>query len=367
MQTHVPAAGLPHAESPFDLVLGIPVHPLVVHFAVVLLPLSALALIALVLVPRWRRTFGWVVLAGLFIGTGATFVAKESGEALARRVGTPQEHAEWGDRLPLLAVLLFIVAAAWFWLDRRASRAGDGGRSPLTAVLGIVAIVLALASVALTIVVGHSGAESVWQGRLPAASDTSSGAGASQPTGVPSAGSPTIADVQAHGTPADCWTVVDSTVYDLTDWIARHPGGPRDIEQMCGVDATDAYTAQHGGQGEPTQELQGYEVGPLAPVPAAAGTATSGLTVSYASYRSAVPARRYTMAEVRRHRTSSDCWSVVNRKVYNLTSWIARHPGGSSRILAMCGRDASAAFNAQHGGSSGVASILAAYKIGRLA
>jgi hypothetical protein len=44
--------------GPFDTVAGLPVHPLVVHAAVVLLPLSAIGLVTIILVPRWRASFG---------------------------------------------------------------------------------------------------------------------------------------------------------------------------------------------------------------------------------------------------------------------------------------------------------------------
>ena len=43
--------------SIFDLIGGLPVHPLAVHLAVVLVPLGALALIALALLPKYRATF----------------------------------------------------------------------------------------------------------------------------------------------------------------------------------------------------------------------------------------------------------------------------------------------------------------------
>lgn len=80
-----------------------------------------------------------------------------------------------------------------------------------------------------------------------------------------------------------------------------------------------------------------------------------------------IPAKKYSIAQVKRHASPSDCWSAVNGKVYNLTGWISRHPGGSQRIIAMCGKDASAAFNAQHGGRKSVAAILSGFRIGSLA
>ena len=149
------------AEGLFDTITGLPMHPLVVHFAVVLLPVSALLLILIVLIPRWRRPLGWLTMIGLFVGTGAAFVAKESGEALAARVGEPEDHAELGDILPMLAVILFVVALLWFLLERRRTAAGASAGAGVL-ILGIAGIVLAVATMGLTIAVGHSGAEATW-------------------------------------------------------------------------------------------------------------------------------------------------------------------------------------------------------------
>ena len=76
--------------------------------------------------------------------------------------------------------------------------------------------------------------------------------------------------------------------------------------------------------------------------------------------------REYTLADVTTHSTESDCWSTINGGVYNLTSWIPRHPGGKQAIEGLCGKDGSAAFNAQHGGGAQQATILATMKIGTL-
>ncbi|MBU6244930.1 MAG: hypothetical protein KGP12_06905 [Actinomycetales bacterium] len=271
----------PFAQStgPTDLILGLPVHPLVVHFAVVLLPLAAAALIAIVVVPKWRRPFGWVVLAGLLAGAGASLLAKESGEAFAARVGWPTEHASLGDRLPLVAIVLFVVAAAWFWLQLREAKAGRKRAGILTVIAAIVSCILAVAAIVLTVVVGHTGAAAVWEGRIqdaPAASSgqsapatpgpaaSASGSGTSAASAAPSGTAAlTMAEVAKHATAADCWSVVKGTVYDLTSWIDQHPGGVGPIESMCGVDATDAFVAQHGSQRTPNKVLAGFEVGPL--------------------------------------------------------------------------------------------------------
>ena len=74
----------------------------------------------------------------------------------------------------------------------------------------------------------------------------------------------------------------------------------------------------------------------------------------------------YTLAQVAVHKDASSCWSAVNGNVYDLSSWIAKHPGGEKAILSICGKDGSAAFNGQHEGQEKQADVLATFKIGAL-
>src|SRR6476620_3202187 len=147
----------------FDSIAGLPLHPLVVHFAVVLLPLAALGIVLLVAVPTWADRFGWLTLGVLFVGTGAAFVAKESGEALATKVGAPAAHTSWGDQLPWLAVGLLILAGAW-WALHRTARKGGLARSAASTVVGLLAAVMAVIVTAVTVIVGHTGAQAAWGG-----------------------------------------------------------------------------------------------------------------------------------------------------------------------------------------------------------
>ncbi len=75
----------------------------------------------------------------------------------------------------------------------------------------------------------------------------------------------------------------------------------------------------------------------------------------------------YTMADVAAHAVDADCWSAVNGSVYDLTSWVSRHPGGANAIKAMCGSDASGSFNAQHSSFPAAQNALILLKIGTLA
>ncbi|RME57954.1 cytochrome b5 domain-containing protein, partial [Candidatus Parcubacteria bacterium] len=41
------------------------------------------------------------------------------------------------------------------------------------------------------------------------------------------------------------------------------------------------------------------------------------------------------------------CWIVVDGGVYEVTGYLASHPGGAGIILSYCGKDASAAFHSK--------------------
>lgn len=74
----------------------------------------------------------------------------------------------------------------------------------------------------------------------------------------------------------------------------------------------------------------------------------------------------YTPAEVESHATVNDCWATINGEVYDLTSWVSRHPGGAQAITRLCGTDGTAAFDRQHGGSRAAQAALVLLKIGKL-
>jgi cytochrome b involved in lipid metabolism len=354
-------------DNPFFTVTGLPVHTLVVHFAVVMLPLAGIALVAVILVPRWRGAFIWAAMVGLVIGTGAAFISMESGQALAAVIGVPQKHSRWGDVLPWVGLLLLATALLWLWIVRRAPKQDPVPRismgSGLQLVVSIVAILLTGIATVMTIVVGHTGAEAVWSSRSldsEASEDTTI---SPTPTSTATTGGSgySLADVAAHATPADCWSVVTGNVYDLTKWIPQHPGGAGVIEAMCGVDGTAAFEGQHKGSGSANAALAGFLLGPLG-----GGATAPQSTTAPTSSAAATGAAGYTMADVAAHATPADCWSVVTGNVYDLTQWIPQHPGGPGVIEAMCGVDGTAAYNGQHKGSGEVNGILATFKISAL-
>ncbi len=50
-----------------------------------------------------------------------------------------------------------------------------------------------------------------------------------------------ISEISKHNTQQDCWIIVNSRVYDVTEYLEYHPGGPETIIPYCGKDATYAF------------------------------------------------------------------------------------------------------------------------------
>jgi uncharacterized membrane protein len=144
----------------FDTINGLPIHPLVVHAVVVLLPLSILGVLALVVRPAWRARYGVLVAACTAVATLLIPVATTSGEAFEKHVGNPGQHAELGDQLLWFAIPLLVVAVAMVVVDRGV--ADIAVRRPLSGLVSVVAVLAAVAAGVQVYRVGESGARAAW-------------------------------------------------------------------------------------------------------------------------------------------------------------------------------------------------------------
>lgn len=156
----------------FDLINGLPVHALVVHGAVVLLPLAALGTIAIAVRPAWRLRYGALVALVAAAGTATVPVAVKSGEALSERVGDPGRHEDLGRTVLFFALPVLVLSVALWLLERQRARSDGGTGGPPPMVARAVAVVAVLASVALTVQVvrtGDAGSRVVWEGRVGSA------------------------------------------------------------------------------------------------------------------------------------------------------------------------------------------------------
>lgn len=134
------------------------------------------------------------------------------------------------------------------------------------------------------------------------------------------------------------------------------------------VKETATVTPTQTGEPTPTALVVTPTVGNVLATPTATPSVVATPTPKVVPTPTPTPAgpKSYSLAEVAKHGNASSCWSVVNGNVYDLTSWIGKHPGGDAQILSMCGKDASSAYNDQHGGQRRPESELAGFKIGIL-
>lgn len=146
-----------------DTIYGVPLHPLVVHATVVVLPVAALSVLLYAVWPRFRRWSGWGPLALAVLSVILTPMSTSSGESLEEKVGESallEDHAEMGDLLIYWVVPLAVLAAVLFWWYRT----GRNGKAPswLGIVLSLATAVAAIGTLVMAVLIGHSGAKAAW-------------------------------------------------------------------------------------------------------------------------------------------------------------------------------------------------------------
>ena len=146
--------------GPLDLIFGLPVHPLVVHGAVILVPLVAFAALAMSYWPSFSRRYGGPVLILAGVAQVSLFLAKGSSEPFEERLNKDIErHADLGEIAPFTFIPLLILLFIRWRMDKSGATVGSPKIRRLVSVLLALAAILALVYIYLT---GHSGAESVW-------------------------------------------------------------------------------------------------------------------------------------------------------------------------------------------------------------
>jgi uncharacterized membrane protein len=139
---------------------GLPLHPLVVHAAVVFGPLAALLAIAYVALPARRTQLRWPMLVLALIATGAILLAYFSGQDLLshrpelKASPAVQTHQERGRQLLWVTIAFGVVALVAAWLSARTGA--------LRVVLDALLVLGAVAVLLLVIRSGDSGARAVW-------------------------------------------------------------------------------------------------------------------------------------------------------------------------------------------------------------
>lgn len=148
-------------------ILGLPLHPLIVHLTVILVPVAALGGL-IVAALKWARVrYGWLVVAASAGGLAATVVTQLSGtdfaETFQRHTPQMERHFDLGNDLLPWTIVLFIGTAAvmagqlLLTADRRIGNLILLAGMALTAVGGVASLIQVAR-------IGHAGATAVWGG-----------------------------------------------------------------------------------------------------------------------------------------------------------------------------------------------------------
>lgn len=150
---------------------GLPLHILLVHFVVVLFPLTALCTVASAVWPAARRRLGVLTpLLGLAMMVLVPLTI-DAGQWLEDRVVvTPliERHVQLANTLYPWTVALFAVAVLeWGWFtffgrEKARFAAPSRVRAILFVVFSVAAVVVAAGAITDVILIGEAGARAVW-------------------------------------------------------------------------------------------------------------------------------------------------------------------------------------------------------------
>ena len=147
-----------------DTIFGLPMHPLIVHATVVLVPTTTLLVVLAAVHPRFRAWVGPVPVLAALASCVLVPLSTGSGESLESRVGDTrliEEHSELADSLIWFVIPLALVAIALYWLQRRTASGQTPGKG-LVAAVSVVAVLLSGATLVDVALIGHSGAKAAW-------------------------------------------------------------------------------------------------------------------------------------------------------------------------------------------------------------
>lgn len=142
---------------------GLPAHVLLVHFVVVLAPMTAVLLVLCAFWPAARQRLVWPTLAmaaGTLILTPLTTDAGEWLEKRVDRSAALHTHTELGDTMIYVSAVLLVVAVAIVAVHRL-ERTVRPTRL-IRAVIAVVALAVAAGSIVQVYRIGESGARASW-------------------------------------------------------------------------------------------------------------------------------------------------------------------------------------------------------------
>ncbi|WP_067690256.1 DUF2231 domain-containing protein [Nocardia jejuensis] len=145
---------------------GLPAHILLVHAIVVLVPLTAVLLIACAVWPLARRRWVWPAVGLTVLVVALTPLTVNAGEWLQHRLGSSpaiDHHADLGEQMLYFVAPLLVPAVLLAVAQVRETRGTPFGRA-VVVLIAVIALAAGAAAVFQTYRVGDAGAHAVWDG-----------------------------------------------------------------------------------------------------------------------------------------------------------------------------------------------------------
>lgn len=152
-----------------EFVTGLPLHALVVHFVVVLLPLAVAGAVVVALWPAARQRFGWLVVAAAAVATLLVPIATNSGGKLKTRVSAPdnlaaiERHEHLGNLMLYFALPLLAAVLALMVVHEVGRRQQLGWTRLATVAAAVLTIGFAVAAGVHVYRVGDAGSRATWE------------------------------------------------------------------------------------------------------------------------------------------------------------------------------------------------------------
>ncbi len=147
-------------------VFGLPLHPLIVHATVVIVPTTALAVLLAAFWARFRRWASWGPLALAVLSVVLVPITSSSGESLEHalpRSALVEQHAHLGDQLLPWVIVLAVGALGLSWPLIRGFRTSLPSLPRwLTVLVLAIVVVDAVGTLVQVVRIGHSGATAAW-------------------------------------------------------------------------------------------------------------------------------------------------------------------------------------------------------------
>ncbi|CAD8209932.1 unnamed protein product [Paramecium octaurelia] len=149
-------------------------------------------------------------------------------------------------------------------------------------------------------------------------------------------------ELSNHCNRTSLWVVIEGQVFDVTTYLAEHPGGDDILLKYGGLDGTQKFLeVNHSNYARSLRNAR--LVGTLTSDPQPSDYIKQ--VKSQKQKANVNPNRQISWEELALHNKKEDLWIAIEGKVYDVTDFQDEHPGGPAILLGKAGDDATSVFH----------------------